>query len=99
MSIATPKTYFPGETVRVWVGDLTHLDDGPITTAATVTFAITDLAGTVQSGGGSGIALNDDWFIDFTTPLMPGQYRILATATYDGDTWKGALPFNVVAHQ
>jgi hypothetical protein len=99
MSNITPKTYYPGETIRVWASDLTHLDHGPITSGATVTFAVVDLAGNTQAGGGEGTASNDDWYIDITTPATPGQYRVLVTAVAHGDTWKGALPFAVGAHQ
>lgn len=98
MSTATPPTYPPGQTVRIWASDLTHLDNGPITSDATVTFELVDLAGNVLPGGGTGVNINDDWYLDFATPATPGPYRVLATATVDGDTWKGAYRFNVGAH-
>lgn len=96
---ATPVSYFPGESARIFLSDLTHITDGPITTGATVTFVITDLDGDVETGGGTAAATNDDWLLDFDTPSTPGQYRILATAVYSGKTGKWVLPFNVVAHQ
>jgi hypothetical protein len=92
---ATPPTYFPGETIRCWASDLLHLDDGPITSGATVTFVLTDLAGTEEAGGGAGTASNDDWYIDVTMPTTPGSYFMKGTAVVDGVTWKGKMPFNV----
>lgn len=95
--IVTPPSYFPGETIRFWARDLTHIDDGPITSGAAVDFVVTDLAGT-ELDSGPGVPSNDDWYLDVTIPATPGQYLIKATATVDDVVWKGRLPFNVTVH-
>lgn len=99
MSVPT-ATYYPGETIRVWATDLTHLDDGAITENATVTFAIVDRSGNELTGlgEGEGVPENDDWHIDLTMPEQPGQYRIQATAVYEGDVWKGLANITIRKH-
>lgn len=97
---ATPPTYFPGVSIYVVASDFAHRVSGPITSGATVTFVIVDLDGVEQDGlGGTATATNDDWGIEFDTPASSGQYKALATAVYDGSTWKGEWFFNVQAHQ
>lgn len=90
----TPPTYFPGETIRFWASDLTHLDHGAITSGADVDFEVTDLAGT-EIDTGTGVSSNDDWYLDVTMPATPGAYVLKATATVDGVVWKDKLPFSV----
>lgn len=100
MSSVPPKSYFPGETIRVWASDLTHLDHGPITEGATVTISIVDKAGDETGISGTAVATNDDWSVDLTMPGEPGNYRLVATAVAEGATWKGLMsPLRVVRHE
>jgi len=100
MSSATPITYPSGQTIRWRASDMTILDDNdervPVLTGdAVMTFAITELDGTVLSSG-AGVAANDDWHWDADTPLVSGTYWIEVRVT-DPANWKGRDRFNVEA--
>ncbi len=100
MTIATPPTYNAGTTVRFWVMDLkklgTDATPAPVTTGATVAFAIATLNGeTVDTG--TGTATTDDWYCDMNVPDDPGPYLIKVTITVDAVVWKGSDRFDVSA--
>jgi hypothetical protein len=97
--MSTPtKRYIVGESIRVWASDLDHLDNGPVTSGATVSYEIKDRAGTVVASGTTELVTNDDWYFDVTIPANPGNYTISATAVSDGATWKGKTPIIVEAY-
>ncbi len=99
MSAATPTTYAGGTTVRFYAMDIAMLDAAdvaqPITgLPTTVTFAITDIDGTIISSG-AGTAVTDDWHWDANVPETTGTYYIAATITSGAVVWKGRDRFNV----
>ena len=76
---------FAGETVRVTAADLTHSDDGAVTSAATVTVTLFDPAGDEVD---EQVATNegDDWYVDLAAPATPGQYTVKVNADVTGAT-------------
>jgi hypothetical protein len=85
---------FAGETVRITARDLTHADDGPVTSGATVTHAIYDNAGALVDSV-TATASGDDWYGDLAAPDTAGLYTVKSTATKSGATWKGRTELEV----
>jgi hypothetical protein len=79
--------YFVGETVRITAADLTHSDDGPITSGATVTVALYDAADTLLDSD-TASADGNDWSFDLPSPDDPGIYVVKVTADVGGVVWR-----------
>jgi hypothetical protein len=91
-------SYYAGETMRLTARNLTHSDTGPVTAGATVTIALYNPDGTLNtsstaSTGGSG----DDWYVDVAAPLTPGEYAVKVTASVASATWKARGSIRVEA--
>jgi hypothetical protein len=79
--------YFLGETVRITAADLTHSDDGPVTSGATVTVALYDAADTLLDSD-TASASGSDWSFDLPSPDDPGIYIVKVTADVGGVVWR-----------
>lgn len=79
--------YYIGSTVRITAADLTHSDDGPVTSGATVTVTLYDSAGEQVSTGAATVS-GDDWFVDVASPDDPGIYVVKVSADVDGAVWR-----------
>jgi hypothetical protein len=79
--------YYIGSTVRITAADLTHSDDGPITSGATVTVALYDAADTLLDSD-TATADGNDWSYDLVSPDDPGIYVVKVTADVSGVVWR-----------
>lgn len=91
-------TAYVNETLRVTAQDLTHSDTGAVTTGATVTVAVYNAAGVLQSTASTTTAgSGDDWWIDITAPATAGTYEIRVTAVKSGATWSTVETLTVLS--
>jgi hypothetical protein len=74
---------YVNETYRISAEDLTHSDDGPVVSGATVTITLYNPDGTVNGSPHTATADGDDWSYDLTMPATPGQYTVRIDATKD----------------
>jgi hypothetical protein len=74
---------YVSETYRISAEDLTHSDDGPVVSGATVTITLYNPDGTVNGSPHTATADGDDWSYDLTMPATPGQYTVKIDAVKD----------------
>jgi hypothetical protein len=79
--------FYVGSTVRITAADLTHTSDGPITSGATVTVALYDMADTLLDSD-TATADGNDWSYDLASPDDPGIYVVKVTADVGGVVWR-----------
>ena len=79
--------FYIGSTVRITAADLTHSEDGAVTTGATVAVALYDAADTLLSTNNA-TATGNDWSYDLPSPDDPGIYTVKVTADKDGTIWR-----------
>lgn len=79
--------FYLGSTVRITAADLTHSDDGPVTTGATVTVKVYTAAG-VELSSNTATATGNDWSYDLPSPVTAGIYTAKITADVDGVIWR-----------
>jgi len=92
-------TAYVNETLRVTAQDLFHSDSGAVTSGATVTVAVYDAAGVLQSTASitTPPTPGDDWWIDITAPATAGVYSIRVTAVKSGATWESVETLTVLS--
>ena len=73
------------DTIRVYLRDVTHIDDGAVTSGLGGTVEIQDWADPETVADSEPIVSHsdDDWYVDFTAPAN-GHYRIVAEFTAGG---------------
>jgi hypothetical protein len=79
--------FYVGSTVRITAADLTHTSDGHITSGATVTVALYDMADTLLDSN-TATADGNDWSYDLASPDDPGIYMVKVTADVGGVVWR-----------